>query len=64
MTDFYRFEPVMETPGPDGQAVRKGAALYLEGAITPPRGGSTGTPSATTHPRDSGSRWKPSKARS
>ena len=38
MTDFYRFEPVMETPGPDGQAVRKGAALYLEGAITPPRG--------------------------
>ena len=38
MTDFYRFEPVMETPGPDGQVLRKGAALYLEGAITPPRG--------------------------
>lgn len=38
MADFYRFEPRMEALGNDGQVLRKGAALYLEGAITPPRG--------------------------
>ena len=38
MADFYRFEPRMEALEDGGQVTRKGAALYLEGAITPPRG--------------------------